>query len=55
MDFELSEKHKMLKRFVHNFMAREVEPLTEKIDREDDLPQGLWGKLGELGLLGDLA
>lgn len=51
MDFELSEEHKMLKELVRDFMTREVEPLAEKIDRDNELPDGIHRKLGELGLL----
>jgi isovaleryl-CoA dehydrogenase len=37
---------------VRQFMLKEIEPEAEKIDREDKFPEGIWKKLGELGLLG---
>jgi len=52
MDFELSEVHKMLAESVYDFMVREIEPIAEKIDREDKLPEGIWRRLGELGVMG---
>ena len=52
MDFELSEQHKMLASMVRDFMEREIEPIAEKIDKEDKFPDGIWQKLGELGVLG---
>ncbi len=52
MDFELSEPHRMLADAVYDFMVKEIEPLAQQIDREDKLPDWIWGKLGELGWLG---
>jgi isovaleryl-CoA dehydrogenase len=52
MDFELSPEHKMLSDTVYKFMLKEIEPLAEEIDREDKLPEGIWQKLGELGIMG---
>lgn len=52
MDFELTEEQVMLKDMARNFMEKEIGPQTEKIEREEKLPEGIWLKLGELGLLG---
>jgi isovaleryl-CoA dehydrogenase len=52
MDFELGEAHKMLAESVYDFMLREIEPVAEKIDREDRLPDGVFPKLGSLGWMG---
>ncbi len=52
MDFELSEEQKTLQRSVRRFMLEEIAPVAEKIDREDQFPEGLWKRLGDLGLLG---
>ena len=52
MDFELSETHKMLADSVYDFMLKEIEPLAEKIDREDKFPDGIWRRLGDMGWLG---
>jgi isovaleryl-CoA dehydrogenase len=52
MDFDLSPEHKMLSDEVYKFMLREIAPQAERIDNEDKLPDGIWLKLGELGVLG---
>ena len=52
MNFDLSEQYQMLASMVRNFMEKEVEPLTDKIDREDKFPEWLWERLGDLGVLG---
>lgn len=52
MDFELSAEHRMLSDTVYKFMLKEIAPLAEEIDREDKLPEGLWQKIGELGIMG---
>jgi isovaleryl-CoA dehydrogenase len=52
MDFELSQEQKILSETVYKFMLKEVAPVAEEIDREDKLPDGIWHKLGELGLPG---
>ena len=52
MDFELTDEHKMLRDSVALFAAKELKPIAEEIDREDRWPEGMWKKLGALGVLG---
>jgi isovaleryl-CoA dehydrogenase len=52
MDFDLNEEQRIIQRNVRQFMVKEIEPVAEKIDREDEFPPGIWKKLGELGVLG---
>ena len=52
MDFELTEEQRIVQRNVRQFMVKEIEPITEQIDREDEFPPGIWKKLGDLGFLG---
>jgi isovaleryl-CoA dehydrogenase (EC 1.3.99.10) len=52
MNFELSEQHKMLAQSIRSFVEKEIEPLAEQIDREDEFPEWIWRRLGELGWLG---
>lgn len=52
MDFELSEQHKMLASAVYDFMEKEIEPIAEQIDRDDKLPDWIWKRLGDLGVMG---
>ena len=52
MDFELTEEQRIVQKNVRQFMVKEIEPLTEQIDRNDKFPPGIWKKMGELGVLG---
>ena len=52
MDFELREEQKLVQMSVRQFMLKEIAPEAERIDREDEFPEGIWKRLGELGLLG---
>jgi len=52
LDFGLGETIDALRREVANFSAREIAPIAAQIDRDNNFPQPLWRKLGDLGLLG---
>ena len=52
MDFDLTEEQKIIQKTVHELMVKEIEPVAEQIDRDDEFPLGIWKKLGELGILG---
>ncbi len=52
MDFELKDEHRMLRESVAQFAARELKPIAEETDIEDKWPEGMWRKLGDLGVLG---
>ena len=52
MDFELREEQKLVQMSVRQFMLKEIAPDAERIDREDEFPEGIWHRLGELGLPG---
>lgn len=52
MDFNLSDEHKMLKETVYNFAKKEIEPLAYEIDKSDEMPEDMFKKLGNLGVLG---
>lgn len=52
MDFELSREQKMILKNVREFMLKEIFPVSEEIDRNDEFPPGVWEKLGQIGLLG---
>ena len=52
MDFTLSAEHRMLKEMMARFSDQEVGPIAEEIDHKDHIPEEIWKKLGELGVMG---
>ena len=52
LNFFLGETADMLRQSVRSFVAAEVAPLAQQIDRNDEFPAELWRKMGDLGLLG---
>lgn len=48
----MTQEQKLLKETVRAFAQKEIEPIAEKIDREDAFPEGLFEKFGEMGFLG---
>jgi isovaleryl-CoA dehydrogenase len=51
-DFGLGEQVEMLRDSVRSFAADEIAPRAADIDRTNDFPMDLWGKMGALGILG---
>src|SRR5216110_2389036 len=52
LNFALGEDIDMLRATVHQFAANEIAPRAADIDRSNQFPDGLWRKMGDLGLLG---
>jgi len=52
MDFDLSDKNKERLQRARDFIQTEIEPLTDQIVREDDIPSDLMGKIARAGMLG---
>jgi len=52
MDFTLSDEHRMLQDSIRSFAEKEVWPIAEEIDEKDAWPEGMWQKLGSLGVMG---
>ncbi len=52
LDFHHGETIDLLRASVQSFVAAELVPRAQDIDRENQFPADLWGKMGALGLLG---
>jgi alkylation response protein AidB-like acyl-CoA dehydrogenase len=52
MDFQLSEEQRLWRRTVHDFVAKELKPIAQEINEQEQVPPGLIKKMGKLGLLG---
>ncbi len=52
MDFEFNEEQRMLQDMVRKFAQKEVEPISEKLDEEDEFSFELFRRMGELGFFG---
>ncbi|MBA7712068.1 Acyl-CoA dehydrogenase, short-chain specific [subsurface metagenome] len=52
MDFQLTEDQKMFRQTVRDFAKRELEPIAQRIDENEEYPFESIRKLGELGILG---
>src|SRR5437763_2089988 len=52
LNFALGEDIDMLRATVQQFAANEIAPRAADIDRSNQFPDGLWRKMGDLGLLG---
>ncbi|WP_447957873.1 isovaleryl-CoA dehydrogenase [Vreelandella sp. EE7] len=52
LDFGLDEDMTMLRREVNAFAASEIAPRAAEIDQQNEFPNDLWKKFGDMGLLG---
>ena len=52
LNFNLGETADMLRESVHGFAQAEIAPHAADIDRNNEFPQDLWRKMGDLGVLG---
>jgi isovaleryl-CoA dehydrogenase len=52
LNFNLGETADMIRETVRAFAAKEIAPIAEKVDQENEFPNDLWPKFGEMGLLG---
>lgn len=52
INFHLGETYDLLRDSVHQFAQREIAPIAAEIDRNNEFPNHLWKKFGDMGLLG---
>lgn len=52
LQFSFDETLTLLRETVRQFAKNEIAPLAHDLDRDNEFPNHLWKKLGELGLLG---
>ena len=48
----MDETRAELRESIEKFADDEVRPLAEEMDNKDVFPKHMWGRLGEMGLLG---
>ena len=52
LDFDLGENADLLRASVFSFASDEIAPRAAEIDLNNEFPNDLWKKLGNLGVLG---
>ncbi len=52
LNFDLGETADLLRDAVQDFASAEIAPLAAEIDRNNEFPNELWPRLGDMGLLG---
>ncbi|WP_298634395.1 isovaleryl-CoA dehydrogenase [uncultured Umboniibacter sp.] len=52
LNFDLGEDINALREMVQQFAQKEIAPIAQQIDRDNDHPKQLWRQMGDLGLLG---
>jgi isovaleryl-CoA dehydrogenase len=52
MDFELTDRHLLLRQKVREFAAKEISPLAREMDRKQEFPVELFQRLAQLGYAG---
>ena len=54
MNFQLTEEHEQLREMIRDFAVNEVAPTAAERDENEEFDRGIFDKMAELGLLGDI-
>ena len=52
LDFDLGENVELLRKTVRDFSEKQIAPLAESVDRDNQFPNELWPQLGDPGRFG---
>ena len=52
MKLELNDQQKMIEKMVREFAKKEIEPIADKLDKNEEYPKETLKKMAQLGLLG---
>ncbi len=52
MDFEIPENLRMMQETILRFVKQDLEPISRKVEEEDNIPEEIVQKMRELGLFG---
>jgi acyl-CoA dehydrogenase len=52
MDYEIPENLRMIQETIRRFVNQDLEPISQKVEEEDHIPEGIVQKMRELGLFG---
>src|SRR4030042_6339260 len=52
LDFDLTEEQQMLRKMVRNFAEKEIAPIAQSLDDNEEFSYTLTKRMGDLGLFG---
>jgi acyl-CoA dehydrogenase len=52
MDFELSENIRLMRDSAHRFVKNDLEPISQKVEEEEKIPESIVQKMREMGFFG---
>jgi acyl-CoA dehydrogenase len=52
MDIEIPENLRLMQETIRRFVNQDLEPISQKVEEEDQIPEEIVQKMRELGLFG---
>lgn len=52
MDFEIPENLRMMQETIRRFVSQDLEPISQKVEDDNEIPEEIVQKMRELGLFG---